>query len=134
MQRIGHFYKEKILSLPKRSRREIEAPYHDSDKGLRIDQDLFGWRLYYTRAGRKTERFIECKSEEEARYLKVLIDVGIRELYVPKDNEYLKTILPELEELKMKTDKIIDDGVSGILSRKRRQAVRRLVYSKITQY
>jgi hypothetical protein len=125
MKRIGEFYREKVLSLPKKSL--IKKILPDNSGDVKIEKDLFGWRLY------SGKNFIQCRSEEEARYLKVFLDAGLREVYVPKDNEYLKSILPELEKLKAKTDEIIKFYIDGILDHKIRERVKREVYIEITK-
>ena len=79
------------------------------------------------------KNFIECRSEDEARYLKVWMESGMNEISVPKDEEYLKTIVPELEALKKKIDQVIHDYTFGILNRKIRERIRREVYQEITQ-
>lgn len=100
---------------------------------MKIERDLFGWKIWYNRFGRKSRQYLECRSEEEARYLKVLLDVGMREIFVPKDNEYLKSILPELERLKKRTDEILNDSLEFVLDRKIREQVRHAVYMEITK-
>jgi len=125
MKRIGEFYREKVLSLPKKSL--IKKILPDNSGDVKIEKDLFGWRLY------SGKNFIQCRSEEEARYLKVFLDAGLREVYVPKDNEYLKSILPELEKLKAKTDEIIKFYIDGILDHKIRERIKREVYIEITK-
>ena len=52
---------------------------------------------------------------------------------MPADEEYLKTIVPELEALKKKIDQVIHDYTFGILNRKIREQIRRQVYQEITQ-
>lgn len=130
MKRIGAFYKEKILSLPKKSLTMREAPYL-SPENMKIERDLFGWKIWYTRSTRKSREYIECRSEEEARYLKVLLDVGMREIFIPKDDEYLKSILPELELLKKKTDEILNSYLESILNRQIRAQLKHEVYMEI---
>ena len=121
MQLIGEFYREKVLLRDDLIRREL--PYRKGD--IRIDQDLFGWKLY---AG---NQYIECRSEEEARYLKPFLELGFSEVYVPKDEEYLKSILPQWEYLKRRTYEIMDDVLEGVLSRKIRGKVRSAVLAEI---
>jgi hypothetical protein len=121
MQLIGEFYREKVLLRDDLIRREL--PYRKGD--IRIDKDLFGWKLY---AG---NRYIECHSEEEARYLKPFLELGFSEVYVPKDEEYLKSILPKWEYLKRRTYEIMDDVLEGVLSRKTRSKVRSAVLAEV---
>ena len=131
MKTIGEYYKETVLSLPEKERNLRELPVNE--RNLRIDRNLFTWRIYYKRYGRKTPRFIECATEEEARYLKVFMDAGVSKIYVPKNLEYLKSILPELEDLKAEHDKIINDGVKYILNRKTREKIKHGVWMELTQ-
>ncbi len=132
MKFIGEFYKEKVLSLPEKSLTKREAPYI-SPENMQVERDLFGWKIYYNKLGRKSLRYIECRSEEEARYLKVLLDVGMREIFVPKDDEYLKSILPELERLKKRTDEILNSYLKSILNRQIRERLKHEVYMEITK-
>jgi len=125
MKRLGDFYSEKVLILHKKSLIKKELPSNSGE--IRIDRDLFGWKLFCGKY------FVECRSEEEARYLRVFLDAGLREVYVPKDEEYLKNILPELEKLKAKTDEIINSYIDGILDHKIRERVRYEVYKEITK-
>ena len=126
MKTIGEFYRENVLSLPKRALEERYLP--NASEPMKIEKTLFGWKLH---AGRKT---IECRSEEEARYLRVFIDIGAPDIMVPKDDEHLASILPELERLKRRTDEIINDGVDGILNRRIRQQVRHQVYMGLMEW
>jgi hypothetical protein len=50
---------------------------------------------------------------------------------VPTDDNYLKQILPELEQLKKRTDEIIGLYVDGVLSSKIKERVRREVYQEL---
>lgn len=125
MPTLGDFYREKILSQKDLIDRKLPA---NSGK-IEIKQDLFGCKLFF---GKK--EFVECRSEEEARYLKVWMESGVQEISIPKDEEYLKTIVPELEALKRKIDQVIHDYTFGILNRKIRERIRHEVYQEITQY
>jgi len=100
-------------------------------ENMEIVRDLFGVKIYYTKLGRKSRAFLECRSEEEARFIKVFNDAGMTEIYVPKDNEYLKNILPELEKLKEKTDEIINSYLETILNRNLKARLRHEVFMEI---
>ncbi|MDI6784813.1 MAG: hypothetical protein QME64_12065 [bacterium] len=126
MKRLGQFYREKVLSLPKKERVKRDEFELDGDQ-FRIEKQFFNWVLY---SGKNP---IDCRSEEEARYLQVFLDAGMQEIYVPKDDEYLKSILPELERLKTRTDEIINRYTSGILDRRIRSQIRYEVFLEITQ-
>ncbi len=121
---LGDFYREKILCQKDLVDRKLPA---NSGK-IEIKQDLLGCKLIY---GKK--EFIECRSEDEARYLKVWMESGVREISIPKDEEYLKSIVHELEALKIKIDQVIYDYTFGILNRKIRERIRRELYQEITQ-
>jgi hypothetical protein len=125
MKTIGEFYREKVLSLPKKSLSKIELP--DNYGEIKIEKDLFGWKLY------SGKNYIECRSKEEARYLRVFLDSGMKRICVPKDDEYLRTILPELERLKMKIDEILNSYLETILNRRIRQRVRHEVFIELTK-
>lgn len=128
MQTLGEFYREKILSLPKKARKKREFSYYSGK--VKIEQDLFGWRLYLED---KDKTNIECRSEAEARYLKICIEARMTEFYVPKDDEYLKSILPELEKLKNWADEVIESYCETLLNRQQREQLRHEVYLEITK-
>jgi len=123
MKTIGEFYKEKILSLPKKLLTKIVLMENPSK--VKIEERLFKWEL------RCEKGVLECDSEEEARYLKIFIESGFSEVYIPKDKNYLKQILPELEDLKKRIDEIIDFYTSGLLNKKIKEKVKNEVYREI---
>jgi len=125
MKGLGEFYREKVLTLPNKSL--IKRVLPDNSDDIKIERDLFGWKLY------SGKDFIECRSEEEARYLKVFLDAGLREIRVPKDDEYLQNILPELERLKTRIDEIINSYLESILDCRIREKLRHEVYMDITK-
>lgn len=89
MTTIGDFYLHKVLPRKKLIHRELPGFFQ---KG-RIERDLFGWNLY------SGNHCITCRSEEEARYLKVFLDTNVSEVKVPADDNELREILPELEKM-----------------------------------
>ena len=121
MKTLGEFYREYIVSRDDLATREF-LEYNGECKVVR---DLFGWKLS---SGKNS---IPCRSGEEARFLKVFFDVGMHEVAVPADDNYLKQILPELEHLKKRTDEIIGVYVDGVLSSKIKERVRREVYQEL---
>jgi hypothetical protein len=125
MKLIGEVYREKVLSLPKRKLSKKE--FSDKSGEIKIERDLFGWKLY---SGKKV---IECRSEEEARYLKVFVDLGLTEIYIPKDDVYLKEVLQELERLKSKTDEILNSYLETILDRRIREQLKHEVYMEVVK-
>ncbi len=56
------------------------------------------------------------------------------EVKVPKDDEYLKKILPKLEKNKKKIDDIVNSYLRTVLNRKIRKQVRNEVFLEITSY
>ncbi len=121
---LGKFYKEKILSQKHLYTKKL--PEY-SDK-VKIEKELFGWRLY---SGRK---YVNCKSESEAHYLKVWLSVGLEKVKVPKDEKYLKDSLSELEELKKKIDGIVDSYLSSIMDTKTSNKILHQLWTEITKY
>lgn len=123
MQLLGEFYRDKILSLGRNKLITRELPYnHGSNK---VMADLFCWRLY---SGKK---YIKCRSEDEALYLKVFLETGLREVKVPKDDKYLKKIMPQLLYLKRRHDEIIEDELEYINSPRIKETVRNKIWSKV---
>ena len=125
MRTIGKFYRDEILCLPKRQLKKVELPTNWGN--TKLEEDLFGWKIH------TGMEIIECRSKEESRYLKILLDYNMREVYVPKDDEYLKKILPKLEKLKKKIDNIINFYLRGVLDRRIRDKVKSKVYLEITK-
>ena len=124
MQRLGNFYKEKILCRNDLITKELPG----SSSEVKIEHNLFGWRLY------SGKEYIECSSEYEARYLKVWREAMVNEIGVPKDEEFLKTIVPELEELKRKTDEVIEEDLMCVFRKKDRNQILYWVWTEITKY
>jgi len=125
MRTLGQFYREEILSLPAEDLVLVQLPLNGGD--VRVEQGLFGWTLVVGKT------LLDCRSEEEARYLKVFLDAGLREVHIPKDDETLREILPRLERIKGKIDQILQTYLIGVLDRKVRERVRYEVLAEITR-
>ena len=123
MKTLGEFYREKILSHKNLITRKLP----ENSDTIRIERDLFGWKVY------SGKDFIECRSEDEARYLKVFLEAGLEKVRVPKDDKYLRMILPELETLKSKIDKIINSYAESILDAKIRKRLKQEVWAEISK-
>ena len=121
MKTLGEFYREKILN--RTDLHEVEWPFNNGN--IEVIKDLFGWKLSNGRS------HIDCQSEEEARYLKVFIDAGLKSVFIPKETTYLKNILPELEQLKMKIDAIMNEYLETILNRRSREQLKHEVFMEI---
>jgi hypothetical protein len=121
MKTLGEFYREKILSREDLITRELPG----NSGEIKIERDLFGWKLY------SGKNFIECRSEEYARYLKVFIDAGMTKICVPRDDEYLKIILPELEQLKTRVDGVINSYLEAIMDNKTKAKLKHSVFMEI---
>jgi DNA-binding ferritin-like protein (Dps family) len=118
---LGKFYREKILS--QESLLEKTLPRASGE--VKIEQGLFGWRLS------TGQEKMECHSEEEARYLRIFLEAGIDRVKIPEDKDYLKSILPEAEELKARIDEIIDSYLESIMDPKIREKLRHQLWSEI---
>ncbi|MCP5046030.1 MAG: hypothetical protein GY940_02590 [bacterium] len=121
MKTLGESYRVEIVGRHDLIIRE----FPDHSDACRIVKDLFGWKLY------SGKHLVECRSEEEARFLKVFFDVRMGEVSVPEDDNYLKAILPELEHLKKRMDEIISVYVDGVLSPKIKIRVKHEVFQEL---
>jgi len=123
MKLMGEFYREKVLSL--KQLKEVELPRKkEFDAEIKIEPGLFGYRLH------SDGGYIELDTEEEARYCKVFLEIGLRQVMVPEDLDYLKSILPDLEHLKTRHDFYINDRMEFLLSRKLKKELHSLTWSK----
>jgi len=121
MKTLGQFYREKILDRNDLSPRE----FLDYRGECKIERDLFGWKLY------SGKNYIDCRSHEEAKLLKIYLEAGMDTVMIPNDDNYLKTIVPELEKMKNRIDKIIGIYADGVLNRKLKEQLRREVYLEL---
>ena len=120
---LGNLYREKVLThKPLRSR---SLPKVSGE--VKLEQELFGWRLS---SGRE---HVDCASDMEARYLKVWLEVGLDSIKIPKDEGYLGEVVPELENLKQKTDEIFDDYLGSILDPKLRQRLLHQLWQEVAK-
>lgn len=118
---IGKFYKEKVLSQKELSTRTIPQPVEN----VVVKQGLFGWEVHF---GKK---HVDCDSEREAEYIKILTEGGLEKIKIPRDKKYLKEILPELESIKEKTDKIIKEYLSSIFDQKLKEKLLHFIWQEI---
>ena len=124
MQLIGDFYRDRILTRDDLQQRELTLPV---DKEPQIVKYLFGWQLI---AG---DDSIDCRSEVEARYLRIFVELGLHEVAVPDSDEYLQQVLPDLEYLKRRADEILDEHLETVFDPRVKAKVRRDVYAGIAK-
>jgi len=126
MKRLGAFYREKVLSLKPKDLEEIKLPRRkELESEVKLESVLFGFRLH------TDARFIELPTEEEARYCKIFTEIGLAEVMVPRDINYLRIILPELEELKRKHDRILNQHLQYVFSHKQKMELFYSVWDKM---
>ena len=131
MKTFGEFYREDVLTK-KRLVKRVLPPLprlrsgQESDD-IKVVKDLFGWKLY------SGKQFINCRSEEEAKFLKIFLEVGFEEVKVPKDDKILARLLSELEEMKQMADEIIEEHAEGLLSRRLKEELRHRVWQELVQ-
>jgi hypothetical protein len=121
--RIGEFYRVKVAGRDDLTMRELVI---SDDDTARIEQNLFGYRVVTSKG------FLECRSEAEARFLRIFVDLGAREVGVPEDDAFLEKILPEIESLKQRIDRILEPYMLT-LNRRLRTELRRSVYDEVAQ-
>mgnify|MGYP001078563479 CR=1 FL=1 len=63
--------------------------------------------------------------------MKVFLESGITRIRVPKDDEYLKSILPELEKLKARIDEIINSSLRSVLDRSKKAQLRHEIFAEL---
>jgi len=120
---LGKFYKEKILS-----QKHYFKKLPSKGKKIRIDQTLLGWLLI------SDKKHLACASEEQARYLKIWIETGLEKVAIPNDDNYLKLILPELEKVFTKIEKIINSFAYSIVDQKTRQRILQKLWQEVVKY
>ncbi len=128
---LAEFYQEKILTQKPLYTKKLPKPTNEvgfeAELGLKFEKEIHKYRL---NSGKK---HIFCKSEPEARYLKVWIEAGLESVKVPKDEDRLVKIVPQLERLMEKTKKIIESYTDSILQPKLRQKIFHQIWQKLTE-
>ena len=123
MRTLGEFYRDEVLPHKPLVKKQL-PPQMDK---IEVVKDLFGWKLY------SGKEFIDCRSEDEARFLKVFLDVGMKEIKVPKDDKILKEIVPKLERLKRNIDEVIEEHADGLLNRCLKEELRSRVWQELVK-
>lgn len=61
------------------------------------------------------------------------MEAGLKRVKMPKDEGYLKEVVPELESLKQKTDEIFEDYPGSILDSRLRQRLLHQLWQEATK-
>ena len=125
MKTLGEFYREHVLSLPKKSLKKRELPVNYGPVTMR--QEIFGWKLL---SGREQ---LDCRSQAEARYLRIFWEAGAYDIMVPREDAQIEPFLPELERMKSRMEEIIGDFASTLRSPKLREQLRQEVFAELIQ-
>ena len=123
---FGKFYADKVLSQGRENLVKRELVGYSCFGELRMEEWMFGWKIHTKR------RVFETDTELEARYLMVFLELGWREVYVPKSAEYFAEIMPRFDYLKARMDRVLTDGLKRVFGRKIRQEARSYFYRKIS--
>ncbi len=62
----------------------------------------------------------------------IFLELGWREIYVPKDLEYFAEVMPRLDYLKARLDRVLTEGLKRVFGRKIRQEARTIFYRKVS--
>jgi len=116
------FYKSHIATT---SCSSIDLP--ERAEPVEIEKSLFGWRL---KIGKKV---IDCSSEVQARYLRVFTEMGWDKAVVPKDSDYLSSIIDQWEHLFSIVQATLEEYTSSILQNKTRDLLTHTVWAKIRE-
>ncbi len=117
---LNIFYQKIIAG--RKDLEEIHLPPLVGDP--KIEKTLLAHRLS---SGKK---WIECDTEEEIRYLKIFLDAGWDTVLKPKEKEFLRSVLSELEKAFQRTKEALDYYTEGILDRGLRAHIAREVWQK----
>ena len=118
---LGSFYHKQILNLSPR----LKMSLPEYSNSIKLVQSLFAWELY---SGKKK---IICHSEEEGRYLKTFLDIGLSEVDMPKDNIYLAKIIKDLEIIKTNNQEVINSYLESILPLRTREQLWLKIWAKL---
>jgi len=123
MKTFGKFYREDVLT--KRPLIKKILPPHTEK--IKVVKDLFGWKLF------SGGHYIDCRSEEEANFLKIFLELGFEEVKVPKEDKTLAKLLKELKEIKEVADEIIEEHAEGLVSSRIREELRHRVWQELAK-
>lgn len=121
---FGDLYNELVLTQKKL--KEIELPGTICPRETEIVQDLFGWKIIFGK------HQIDCDTELQARFLQIFTELGWRTIKMPTDEKHLAKILPEIEALKNRADRVYFEREKTIFSRKLRNEVKFKLYRNLS--
>lgn len=120
MELIGEYHRDKVLVLSENQRKQMDLPSWRDD--VKVVNELFGWVL---KCGKE---IIDCRSEDEARYIWALWSFDWNDFWVPTDDKYLAEILPRLLVLKEGHDEVVEEKTCFYSNRKIREELKRQIY------
>lgn len=127
------------LDKVKPDRRELDKIIMGDILGLTEDEQLEVYKAVIDivksriEKAKSVDKKARTKDGIDLPALKIFLESYVTELYVPKDDAYLKSILPELETLKTKTDRFINSYLETIFNRKIRERLKYEVYMEVTK-
>lgn len=111
---------------------KLKSIYREVCQTKHYKRDLFG-RVGDAKIGRTLtgaslklgSRSIQCESEEEARFMKVFADMGLKEVVIPKDPNRFEKIIPDIKKLKETIDKRIQEKIGDYpaIKKKKRKII-----------
>jgi hypothetical protein len=118
---LKNWYKDKILNRNDLMVKKLP----ERDGGSEIEKSLFGWQL---KSGKKA---IQCRSEAEARYLRVWLEAGAKSVKIPKDDKYLGKITSELIAKKKELDEVMESYLGSILDLKLKSQILHQIWQQL---
>ncbi|MCK4504213.1 MAG: SAM-dependent DNA methyltransferase [Candidatus Aegiribacteria sp.] len=118
---LGRFYREKVLN----QKELITKSLHNTSSPSNVREEIFGWVVEIGK------ELIECRNEDEGKFIAVFNDAGMEKLNIPEDVEYLSKILPDLLELKGNIDHTLKEHLEPILSQKTRDKLSHALWVEI---
>jgi type I restriction-modification system DNA methylase subunit len=127
LHRIGEpnlatFFKNHIATV---SCKPIDLP--KGIEPIKIVKALFGWQITI---GKK---IVDCESEDEARYLRIFIEMGWDHAPVPQDKNHLSSIITKFENLFENARAALQEYSASILQSKTRDRLNHLVWTKLKE-
>lgn len=120
---IGKFYKENITSLRKLVIRNL-IPRRGK---VELVQDLYGWQVQSGGKG------IICKVEDEAKYLKIFVEMGFEEIEMPLEKAELQKVLPDLISIKDSHNTVMKVYLNSIVNKKLRTSLENKIWRELME-